>query len=782
MQRRNGFRAPPKAKHEERLIKALQNALFFHRQGKLTEAKKLYEYILHQNPRHFDALHLSGVVANQRGLLGEAEVFFQRALNIDQNSASLRLNFGNLLKNTGRFDEALESYDKALSIKPDYAEALHNRGNTLHTLKRFEEALESYAKATHDNDADILFSRGNALHELKRFDESIASYDKALASRPTFQAAYKNRGYSLLNIEHFDEAIKSFDKAISLKHDCPESHNSRGRALYALMKIEAAIASYENALSIKPDYFEAHYNKGIALADLYRLDEALMSFDRATSLKRDFVEVYIKRGKVLADLQRFDEASTSYNVAYALNPDYEFLYGLKLYMQMKHCKWEKLEEELSVLIDMLNLNKSASHPFPVLGLLDHPHLHLVASKRYFSSKVPAQSPRNFSTKALSTGKIRLGYYSSDFRNHPMSHLIVQFLESHNKERFEVHGFAFGPKSTDEIRSRIAKAFDAFHEVSNTSSDELVRLSRKLGIDIAIDLNGYTEHARPDIFGQRCAPIQVSYLGYPGTLGGSSFDYIIADPVVIPHENQAFFTEKVAYLPDSYIVYDTKSVSTKKVWTRPELGLPEQEFVFCCFNSNYKILPSTFDSWIRILKAVDGSVLWLLEDNVTAATNLRKEAERRGVDSHRLIFAPKIRIDEHLARHCCADLFIDTLPYNAHTTAVDALWTGLPVLTLIGRAFAGRVAASLLRAIDMPELITHTAEEYEALAIELARDRQKLGRIRKKLEANRLTRPLFDTHRFTQHIEAAYNAMHKRLQAGLPPDHIWVDPILSSSME
>jgi predicted O-linked N-acetylglucosamine transferase (SPINDLY family) len=349
--------------------------------------------------------------------------------------------------------------------------------------------------------------------------------------------------------------------------------------------------------------------------------------------------------------------------------------------------------------------------------------------------------------------------------------MVELFEAHDNSKFELYGFSFGLSPNDEMKARVSAAFDQFYDVSSLTDIDVVLLSRKLKIDISVDLKGYTKDNRAGIFAMGCAPIQVNYLGYPGTMGADYIDYIIADKIVIPESSQDDFTEKVVYLPDSYQVNDSKRNISDRLFTKSELGLPQNGFIFCCFNNNYKILPATFDGWMRILKAVEGSVLWLFQGNATAASNLRKEAEARGVAGSRLVFAKIMKLDEHLARHRLADLFIDTFPYNAHTTTSDALWAGLPVLTCMGQSFASRVAGSLLTAIDLPELITRSQEEYEARAIELATNPTQLQELKAKLERNRLTTPLFDGKLFAKHIEAAYEAMYARSQAGLLPEHI-----------
>jgi predicted O-linked N-acetylglucosamine transferase (SPINDLY family) len=396
-----------------------------------------------------------------------------------------------------------------------------------------------------------------------------------------------------------------------------------------------------------------------------------------------------------------------------------------------------------------------------------------AAEIWASDNYPANFVLGSIPKRTRREKIRLGYFSADFHNHATSYLMAELFEYHDKDRFELVALSFGPDLQDQMQQRISAAFDKFIDVRKQSDKDVALLSRNLGIDIAIDLKGFTQDSRVGIFAFEAAPIQVNYLGYPGTMGASYFDYLVADKTLIPEGSQIHYSEKIVYLPNSYQVNDTQRRIADKVFAREELDLPDSGFVFCCFNNNYKITPHTFESWMRILRRVDGSVLWLLEDNPTASTNLRKEAQRRDVNPNRLVFAKRIPLPEHLARHCAADLFVDTLPCNAHTTASDALWAGLPVLTCMGEAFASRVAASLLNAIGLPELITSRQEDYEALAVELATNPERLKSVKAKLEQNRLTTPLFDTKLFTRHIEDAYTQMIERYRADLAPGHVYV---------
>ena len=696
---------------DQEIIKILHQGLSLHQRGQFAQAMTAYEQVLSKQPRHFDALHLLGVVAAQTNNPALAAELIGKAVEINPNSAPAYANHGNVLQELKRLDDALASYDKAINLEPYYAEAFNNRGATLQKLKRLDDALASYDKAIELDQgyAEAFFNRGNALQELKRIDDALVSYDKSIA--------------------------------------------------------------------LKPDFVEALHNRGTALQELNRQEDALASYDKAIGLKPDYAEAFNNRGNALYELKRLDEALASYDKAIALKPDYEFLLGTKLHMQMFLCDWSDLENQLKGLEASVSEELRVSAPFPIIGMVDKPELQLKASRIYANERHAAHGALDVITSRPADGKIRIGYYSADFHNHATSILMVELFQEHDAHKFELYGFSFGPDKQDEMRSRVASGFDHFFDVTKKSDLEIAQMSRNLGIDIAVDLKGFTQDSRVGIFAAQCAPIQVNYLGYPGTLAAPYFDYIVADKTLIPQESQQYYTEKIIYLPHSYQVNDSKRKISQKVFTRQVLGLPESGFVFCCFNNNYKILPATFDVWMRLLKSVNGSVLWLLQRTPTAAENLRKEAKSRGIDPARLVFAPLMNPEEHLARHRFADLFIDTFPCNAHTTASDALWAGLPILTQIGKSFAARVAASLLNAMDLTELITTTSEEYESRAVELANDPLKLAQIKKKLEQNRQTSPLFNGQLFARHIEAAFLEIHLRHLSGKKPDHVYVKALM-----
>ncbi len=572
---------------------------------------------------------------------------------------------------------------------------------------------------------------------------------------------------------NYENAYSNFYEALAISPKDIFSLVNCGSALHELKRFPEAISYFDIALSIEADYAQAWNNKGNTLRALKRYDEAIAHYDRALSLRPHDFEAWSNKGRTLNELKHYDQAIFHYEKALSLNPTIDWIYGELVHAKMKICSWLGLAQSLEDISKKVMANEKVAHPFMLLALNDYALLQKKSSQIYVQSQDPFNPVLGPILKRPESQKIRVGYFSADFKNHPVAFLIAELFEIHDRSQFEIFGFSFGPIVDDEMRQRLIKSFDQFVEVTTNSDVEVAKLSRDLNIDIAVDLTGFTQDARTGIFAHRAAPIQINYLGYPGTMGADYMDYIIADKTLISVESQSCYSEKVVYLPNSYQANDRKRLISDRQFSRQELGLPENGFVFCCFNNNFKILPATFEGWMRILKAVEGSILWLFQDNSWAVENLKKEAEKQGISGDRLVFAERLPLPEHLARHRQADLFLDTFPYNAHTTTSDALWSGLPVLTLMGKSFASRVAASLLNAIGLPELITSTQEEYEALAIELATNPQKLTDIKFNLARNRLTTPLFDTPLFTKNIEAAYIQMMERYQIDSKLDHIFI---------
>ncbi|WP_416686304.1 tetratricopeptide repeat protein [Candidatus Pseudothioglobus sp. Uisw_041] len=744
--------------------------------NQLDAAVDSFEKAIAIKPDDIKAYFNLGIIHMEMGKLGNAIRFYEKVLVLNPNYTDAHYNLGVIFKELGNLDDAVKSYKKVLDIKPNHVAAYNNLGVSLKELGHQEEAVKSYKKAIaiKPDFADAHNNLGVSLKELGHLEEAVISYKKAITIKPDFADACNNLGNVLKDLSQLDTAVIAYKNAITIKPDFADAANNLGIVLHELGQLNDAVKSFEMAIVIKPDFADAANNLGIVQHELGQLNDAVKSFEMAIVIKSDFVEAYRNHGKVLMEINRTDEAMVSYESAFSLNPDLDFLLGDYLHIKRKLGIWDDWATHLNELTIKVNNGLQATSPFPLLGLIDNPEMQK-KSAEIFSDKFYPQSydlpkievyPRH--------KKIRIAYFSGDFHNHPGMHLMAELFECHNKIFFELIAFSFGPDTHDKWRQRVSVCFDQFIDVKLKSDREISLLARKMEIDIAVNRGGYTQGGRPNIFAEGCAPIQVNYLGYPGTTGAEYMDYIIADRALIPEDKQQYYSEKIVYMPNSYQVNMSNREVSKNSLIRDELGLPVKGFVFCCFNNAYKITPSTFSGWMRILSAVEDSVLWLFESNTTSNKNLKNEAIKLGINEDRIIFAKRMPVEDHLNRIKEADLFLDTLPYNAHTTASDALRMGLPVLTCEGNSFASRVAASLLRAVNLPELITTTQKQYESLAIQLATNPEKLKMIKDKLIYNIPTAVLYDTPLYTRQLESAYLEMYERYQNGLNPDHIYLE--------
>ena len=701
---------------------------------------------------------------------GEALAACDRALASHPAMAGAHLDRGVALRRLGRLEDAVLAYERAIAIEPRLLAAHFNRANALAALGKDGDALAGYRATTAiaPRFAEAHLQAANMLFRLRRFAEALEAYDFGLQLAPDNAIGHVNRGTALLELGRPEDARACCARALALDPGSCEAHSLHGTVLVALRRLPEAVLAFERALATgraAPGLLLSLGNTLRTLRDPVRAREAYL---RATESPGSAAAAWFNLGNIERDAARYEAAAERYDRAYAIDPDLDYLVGTRLFNAMTIADWKPLQDYATRRGDAAFTEPRGFSPFSLLGLVDDPALHLQAARSWAGkwSALDAGTPT-----PRPGSRIRLCYVSSDLQEHAVAFLIAGALEAHDRTQFEITAFSIGGPRDDPMRRRLAAACDAFVDCSAMSDEDVAAAARALDIDVAIDLNGYSTNNRPGLFVRRCAPVQISYLGFPGTTALPGLDYVVADPVVIPHGHEHHYTEKVIRLPNSYQANDRSRTIGSRAWSRDELGLPAQAFVFCCFNNNFKILPETFARWMRILEAVPHGVLWLLEDNAPATRNLRAAARGHGVDPARIVFARRAPLDDHIARHRCADLFVDTLPYNAHTTASDALWAGLPVLTLAGRSFAGRVAASLLHAVGLPELVTHTPEQYETTAIRLAGDPAALAAIRGKLTANRLTAPLFDTPRFTRDLEAAYRLAHARHLEGLPPDHL-----------
>jgi predicted O-linked N-acetylglucosamine transferase (SPINDLY family) len=590
---------------------------------------------------------------------------------------------------------------------------------------------------------------------------------KVLQTAPDQPEALHLLGMAARQDGHPGAAVELIRRAVRSDPHFAVASNDLGNLLAMQGMLSEAVASYRHAIAEMPDFAEAHNNLGNALQMIGSLEESAACYRTAVGLRPGYAEAFRNLGSALRRLGRPDEAMTALRSALAIDPTFTAALSQLAHLSKELCDWSQLDDLTAKLIGTVEAGSAAVNPFVFLSLDTTPRQQFLCAKRWAAEQlaVIGQSP------ATATGKdrIRIGYLSADFQEHATAHLIAELFHLHDRRRFRVIGYSYGKDDGSAARQRLRESFDEFVDLLDCSHAESAARIRADGVDILVDLKGYTTDARPEILALRPAPIQVSYLGYPGTMGTEGVDYVLVDRHVVPADEQAYFTERLVHLPDCYQVNDRRRPLASRLPARKECGLPETAFVFCCFNSPYKITAPMFDIWMRLLRGVPGSVLWLLEPNATAAANLRREADSRlAGGAARLVFAPSLPNPEHLARFAGADLFLDTLPYNAHTLASDALWGGCPVITCAGRAFPGRVAASLLRAVGLPELVTQTTAEYEALAFELALDPLCLRGIREKLGAFRLTTALFDSRRFARHIESAFETMLRIQLAGESP--------------
>jgi len=699
---------------------------------------------------------------HEKGKIQDAIRLYLKILKNKKNDSQLLYLLGTAYIQIGNTNLGIEQLKKSIFLKPENLFAHSNLGNAFKDLKRYEDAIASYNKAIEIdiNYAEIHNNKGNALKSLERYNEAIESYDKAIKIKSDYAFAYNNKGNALKNLERYDEAIESYDKAIKINPNYIEAHHNKGNILKDLKRFDESISSYDKAIEINPDYYFSFNNRGIIFQHLNHFEKALASYDKAIEINPNYPETYNNKGNILKELKRYDEALTCYEKAIKLKSDFDYMLGKVLNLNMFLCNWIEFDSLIKEINNTIVKKSKVIEPFTFLGLIDNPVFLKLSSEKYIKNNFKKDLEIQSLAKYTNHKKPRIGYFSADFHNHATLHLMMDIFKNHNKSNFDFYGFSFGPQNNDIWNSQVKNYFLKFEDVSNISDKEAAYLSRKLEIDIAIDLKGLTSNSRSGIFSYRAAPIQINYLGYPGTTGADYMDYIIADEVIIPKESSNNYTEKILYLPDCYQPNIKKREISKKSFKRSDFGLPENSFIYCCFNSNYKITPHIFNIWMNILKAVPNSVLWIYKTNETASKNLIKESKAKGVDPNRIIFASYLPNDEHLKRISFADLFLDTFPCNAHTTASDSVRMCVPIVTLIGKSFASRIAASILSCLDMKELITRDEKEYQNLAIDLARHPKKINEIKDRLIDAISSSPLFDSSKFTKNLENIYLQLMK----------------------
>ena len=763
--------------------------------GKYAEADRHFSAILKASPDHPDGNHNMGVLAVRVGKHEAAIPLFRKAIDVNPSIEQYWLSYVRTLMTLGREQDARLIVDEAKSkrvsaailrnlngllaanaeqpkgVPPkdtiDQLLNLYNRGQLANVVGLAEALAGQYPKSLF-----IWNMLGAAAAQSGQIDKSIRAFEKVIAINPDSAESHYNIGIAHQKQGKLDDAIASYEKALSLKPDYAEACNNLGVALKDQGKFDDAIASYEKALFLRPDYAEAYYNLGIAFQNHGQLSKAIESYEKLLSLRPDYAGAYNKLANTFQDQGKLDRAIACYEKALSLQPDYESARAQKLHQQAQICDWSIFDANGLDVSDLGVVDKCV-HPFALLSIEDAPDRHRKRAEMYCREAYSCHALAFPKKRSRKPKRIRLGYFSADFKEHPVAHLIAKVLEKHDRDQFEVFGYSLHGNKQSELRQRIINSFDCFADAQQMSERELALKARHDDIDIAIDLTGYMQNARSLVFANRAAPIQINYLGFPGSMGAEFIDYIIADRNLIPNDFQKFYSEKPIYLPHHYQAQNDELDIADKTPTRYSLGLPEKGFVFCAINNTYKITPREFDIWMRLLQNVNGSVLWLLESNKWAKENLLKEAAARGVGPKRLVFAKKVPHSEYLAQFRRADLYLDTFNYNAGATASNALWAGLPVLTKQGKSYAARMASSLLRSIGLSELITTNETEYENLAMKLAQDPERLSALKQMVSASRTTMPLFKSELFTRHLENGYQQAYARYLDGKRPDVISV---------
>lgn len=788
----------------------IQAALQHHRAGHLAQAEEIFGKVLEIQPGNPDALYFLSIIALQGGrhavaveflgkasraqvanpafhhsigeayrslnMLDEALVCYQKVLSLKSNLPETHNSMGSVYRRQGRLDKAIVSCQRAVTLNPDFAEGRNSLGNAYLDQGRYDDAVACYRKAValKPDFAEAHNNLGAALGKLDQADEAVAAYQQALALNPRYAEAYNNLGNAYRARHEPEQAMAAYEKALSLKPGLAAAHFGLGNVHEEQGRHGEAIACYERAIALRPNYFEALCNLAAVLDAQGRLDEAIVYFQQAVTIKPDDADIQHRLGNVLFGRGRFRGAVVHYRKAVELKPEDGGCRLDLVHSLQQLCEWEDLDSNVELV------RKAALETPAADAVLLSPFSFLVlpgataeeqrrcaetwAQVMYRPRSAGRAEPR-FDFGRPGGERIHVGYLSADFHHHATAHLMAQVFELHDRKRFRITAYSYGPDDGSAMRKRLEKAFDRFVELRGQSDEAAATTIYEDRVDILVDLKGYTQGSRSGILALRPAPVQVNYLGYPGTMGASFVDYLITDGFIIPPEHEKHYTETVIRLPDCYQPND-RMRALPQAASRKACGLPEDGLVFCSFNQTYKITPAMFDIWCRLLRAVPGSVMWLLASNPGAESNLKREAEARGIAVDRIAMAPLVRPEEHLARMQCADLFLDTAPCNAHTTCSDALWMGLPVVTWAGETFASRVAGSLLTAMGAPELIAYSLEDYYALAYDLASDKAKREGIRSKLVANRYTAPLFDSERLTRNLEGAYLEMWRRGQDGI----------------
>ncbi len=776
--------------------------------GQFESAIQIYAKILEVIPNHADAAHNLGIIYAQTRRFDEAVKYFKIASIYNPENSVFLCNLATALNDLGQTNEAVIYFEKAKQLNPSSAEVYYNLGNTYQKLNAFEKSIECYQRTLelNPNWFEAYLNCGNSYDALGKSEEALTCYERILTINPYYAAAYVNRGNVLTKLGRGEEAARAYDSARQLGINNAEAYLISAEAMLRKAEYKKSIEICLNGIRINAYDPRFYFYLGMNYFHVRDLNNAVENFKKAIGLKEDYADAYNGIGLCFSKALYFKEAQENFEKALKYNPDlfiarinsadsyyanHDIVSALKQFqkLDLEHqplglmqffkqrlADWTDFDKDYEIFINSLDRPR-------FLGCMEDPwHIQRITDDLAISKKVAVNFNKHATVDFLETDfknrpknpKIKIGFYSADFREHAVTHLTLEFFSLIDRNKFEIYAFGFGRQNSasPELRKKIEASFDRYIDINQINDIDAVKLARELNMDVVVDLSGITSEARPGMFANRLAPIQINYLGFTSTLGTNYHDYIIADPVVIPLESREFYTEKVVHLP-CVMPYDTRNDLSGIKFTRQQQGLPEKGFIFCSYNQHFKITPSTYDIWMRLLKSVPDSYLWMSQPyEPEAMPNFRKEAASRGVDPSRIIFADRIKdTNMHLARIALADLFLDTFPYNAHTSAIDTLWAGVPIVTMMGRSFASRLAGSLLISIGLEDLVTSNTNDYEKLALSLALNPSKLKNYREALQNNRRTHRLFDIKLYTQNFEKAVEQMYQKSIDGLPPDHI-----------
>lgn len=740
----------------------------------MDQAVAIYARIVARNPSQPDALHMFGVALVQSGDALRGADLIERSLRLNPSQPAAYANLGHAELALCRFDAALASYDRSIALYPDYAPAHNGRGSALTALNRSAEGLMSFERAIQilPNFPEALGNRGLALSQRNRFEEAISAFSQSLALRPDDAQMLINRAATLCKLWRYEAAYDDADRALQIWPTSVQARFVRCSALLGLGRHADVVAEPEAVFAGAPYHPDFLVVRGSAHRQLRNFMEATADCEHALRLRSTFPDALLALAILQRELHHHDRALAAFSRLVEVAPDGDFNRGVHLHAKLHLFDWSDYESAVDRILVDADAGKKPDLPFTFLAISDDPQQQRMCARAYDSVRLSPAGPLPRRTRTQRE-RIRVAYVSADFLEHPMAYLLSGLFETHDRSRFETIAISLRADASSPTQRRLRSAFDRFLDVSGRSDDEIAELIHQLDVDIAVDLMGYTSEERPGIFVRRPAPIQINYIGFPATMGCGYIDYILADRFVIPAATAPFYSERIAYLPECFQANDAQRIAPVGAVTRVEAGLPSDGFVWCAFHASVKINPPLFEVWCRLLHKMPHSILWLISNTASAEVNLRHEAQRRGIDGSRLVFAKRVSYPDHLARLRLGDLCLDTFPFNGGATTSDALWSGVPVVTRAGCAFSSRMSGSLLHTLSLPELVTDNFGDYERVALLLATDRQALASVRTRLLGGLKTSPLFDTDRVTRHIEMAYTMMLERDERGEPAESFLV---------